>query len=324
MEEELPPPLVLTRQISANVSKQDYKNCFAHAISRLIVKAFRKQYPLEFNIQTDVSDTCNKLYQSITTHFYDCKDAKSCKQISLKEIRQYCNPIELNSLILYMYIYSIFAKKYNCDGEDPYIALEYILDDVLYNEEFLTTQCFIHIELCEIIRPILLDHLYKKNHYYCKQIDYTYFMSHAYPITQKTIMFGRIANPAISFFDAIQTILDKDLYLILTTNGPFIKWKEANPDKSYTSDIPIRDIGHMVTIVNYDYSNVANKSFTVKNSWGNSELITITEQELLALSQNTWRITKIFYLDTKESNKPFIVGGKTKRRKRRKSKRIYT
>jgi len=221
-----------------------------------------------------------------------------------------------------MYIYSIFAKKYNCDGEDPYIALEYILDSVLYNEEFLTTQCFIHPDLCEIIRPILLDHLYKKNHYYCKQIDYTYFMSHAYPITQKTIMFGRIANPAISFFDTIQTILDKNLYLVLSINGWFLKWKEANPDKSYTSDIPIGDIGHVVTIVNYDYSNVANKSFTIKKSWGNSELITITEQELLALTQNTWRITKIFYLDTKQSTKPIVGGKKLHKKQKRRTKKL--
>jgi hypothetical protein len=227
-----------------------------------------------------------------------------------------------------MYIYSIIVNKYGCDSEDPYIAFKYIVDNVLYNAEYLSRQCFIHPDLCEIIKPILLDNFYKDNKYILKQNNYTYFGSHAYPTTQKTIMFGRISNPAISFFDAIQTILDKGLYLVLGINGWFLKWKEVNSDKPYTSDIHIKEGGHAVTVVNYDYSNVANKSFAVKNSWGNSELITITEQELLALTPNTWIVTTLCYLDyspsKKESSKPIIVGGKTKRRKNRKSKRIYT
>ena len=328
MEQDLPPPLVLTRQLSSNISKQYYEDCFAHAIARVVVKAFRKQYPLEFNIQSNISDTCNKLYEDSKTFFYDCKDDKSCKRISLKEIRQYCKPIELNSLVLYMYIYSIIVNKYGCDGEDPYIAFKYIMDNVLYNEEYLITQCFIDSDLCEIIRPILLDHFYKDNKYILKQNNYTYFGSHAYPITQKTIMFGRISNPAIQFFDTIQTIIDKNLYLVLGINGWFLKWKDANPDKQYTSDIPIKTAGHSVTIVNYDYSNPENKSFTVKNSWGNSRPITISEQELLALTPNTWIVTTLCYLDyipiKKETIKPFIVGGKTKRKRRKSKKNIYT
>ena len=316
--EDFPPPLVLTRQLSANVSKQEYEDCFAHAIARVVVKAFRKKYPLEFNIQTDISQTCNKLYEASKTFFYDCKD-KSCKRITLAEIRQYCNPIELNSIVLYMYIYSIIVNKYGCEGEDPYIAFNYIVDNVLYNEQYLTTQCFIDSDLCEIIKPILIDHFYKDNKYILKHNNYSYFGSHAYPTTQKTIMFNTMINPAISFFNAIQTILNKGLYLVLGINGSFIKWKEANPDKQYTIDIPIETKGHSVTIVNYDYSNVVNKSFTVKNSWGNSQLITITEQELLALTPNTWIVTSLCYLDYSPGKKePIIVGGKTKRRKSRK------
>jgi len=309
----------LTRQISQNVSKQHYGDCFAHAIARIIVKVFRKQYPDTFNIHDDISDTCNILYQHSNDFFYDCKN-KVCKKISLLELRGHCNPIELNSLALYMYIYSIIVNKYGCEGEDTYHVLKFVLD-ILYNEEFLTSKCLIHPDLCEIIIPILIDHIHSKKKYTLKHNTYKYLGYPAYPTTQQKIMLNRMVNPAIYFFDAIQHTIDNELYLVLSINGSFLKWKESNPGKTYTSDIGVTSQqNHAVPIVNYDYS--LHKSFTIKNSWSKeTALIDISEEELLALSQHTW-IISICYLDEIILHKPFIVGGKKRVKSKKRLKKL--
>ena len=188
----------------------------------------------------------------------------------------------------------------------------------------LTTTCLIHSDLCEIIIPILVDNLHTKQVFILKHNNYKYIGYSAYPTSQKKIMFNKVVNPAIYFFDAIQQVVDNDLYLVLSINGWFLKWKEANPDKTYTSDILIDSAGHAATIVNYDYSDEENKSFTVINSWGGeTPYITILEQELLALSKNTWIITSICYVEYDTPKEPSAkivksVGGKTKKKRKRK------
>jgi hypothetical protein len=336
---------VLTRQISANVSKQYYGDCFAHAIARVVVKAFRKQFPVEFDIQENISETCNTLYQHTNEFFYDCNETNKCMPIPFTELKTHCNPVELNSIVLYMYIYSIIVNKYGCEGGNAYDTLNYIVHGVLYNEEVITSTCFIHPDLCDIITPILISniHNFLKNReklvYILKYNDYKYIGYPAYSTMHKKIMMNTVVNPAIYFFDSIKYAIDNELYLVLTINGSFIKWKEANPGKTYTVDIAVEDNGHAATIVNYDYSST--KVFTIKNTWEKETAYTnISEEELLALSQNTWRPINICYLDfsritvgfaesldpkyrtefienvAKSKKESFVVGGKSKRRKR--------
>ena len=188
--------------------------------------------------------------------------------------------------------------------------------------------------------------------YILKYNDYKYIGYPAYSSVHKKIMFNTVVNPAIYFFDSIKYAIDNELYLVLTINGSFIKWKEANPGKIYTVDIEVEDKGHTATIVNYEYSS--NKVFTIKNTWEKETAYTnISEEELLALSQTTWRPINVCYLDfsritvgfadsldpkyrsefiknvAKSKKESFVVGGKSKRRKRHltnklKFKSIYT
>ena len=333
------------RRISANVSKQYYGDCFAHAIARVVVKAFRKQFPVEFDIQENISETCNRLYQHTNDFFYDCTETNKCTPITFTDLKTHCNPVELNSIILYMYIYSIIANKYGCEGGNAYDTLNYIVHGVLYNEEVITSTCFIHSDLCDIITPILISniHNFLKNReklvYILKYNDYKYIGYPAYSTVHKKILMNTVVNPAIYFFDSIKYAIDNELYLVLSINGSFIKWKEANPDKTYSVDIAVEDNGHAATIVNYDYSH-SNKVFTIKNTWEKETAYTnISEEELLALSQTTWRPINICYLDfsritlgfedsldpkyrsafienvAKSKKESFVVGGKTKRKR---------
>jgi hypothetical protein len=62
---ELP---LLTRQISSNVVLQTYGDCVAHTITRVVVKAFRTQYPVFFNVENSTTK-CNNLYLHINRFF---------------------------------------------------------------------------------------------------------------------------------------------------------------------------------------------------------------------------------------------------------------
>jgi hypothetical protein len=72
--------------------------------------------------------------------------------MTLNDLKKYCNSIEINSIILYVYIYSIIVNKFGCDGGTVFDELNYIIYNVLYNTEFITKTCLIHSELCEIIK----------------------------------------------------------------------------------------------------------------------------------------------------------------------------
>jgi hypothetical protein len=306
-----PKPPVLTRNISENVSFQRSGDCFAHSIARVVVKAFRKQYPFLFYIENPTK-LCNKMYL-YSQKFYNC-NKDECKQITLLELQQQCQPAEINSLILFMYIYSIIVHKFGCNGAFTYDCYNYLVYNVLYNRDFITTQCFIHPTLCDYIRPRILHNLAisptkQKLIYSVKYYNYKYVGYPAYPTTQQKIMFNSVVNPAIYFFDAIQHAIDNELYLTLSINGNFIKWKNDNPEKIYTSKISLntKDTWHSITIINYDYSNVSNKSFTVKNSWGiEYPIFTITEEELLLLSTLIGQSISITYLDYGNITKEFI------------------
>ena len=308
-----PKPPVLTRKISENVSFQRSGDCFAHSIARVVVKAFRKQYPSLFYIENP-SKLCNEMYLHSQT-FYNC-NKNECKQMTLSELQQRCQPSEINSLILFMYIYSIIAHKFGCNGAFTYTCYNYIVYEVLYNRDFLNTQCFIHPTLCDYIRPRILHNLVisptkQKLIYSVKSYNYKYIGYPAYPTTQQKIIFNSVVNPAISFFDAIQYAIDNELYLTLSINGNFIRWKYDNPEKTYTATISklnTKDTSwHAITIINYDYSNGSNKSFTVKNSWGvKNPIFTITEEELLLLSTFIGQSVDITYLDYGNITQKFV------------------
>jgi len=298
------PPL---RKVSLNIAKQKYGDCFAHTISRILVKYFRTIFPEELELR---DEKCFAFYLD-TTAFYDCK-AESCGQrLTLKDLQAACgsdNPNEMNNLILYMFFYSLCVKLFGCKGYVTYNALSHILYGVLYNPAVLNMyldHCLLLPELCEQIRGLLnrfCDNLQTLSFNLCKVVVFYY------------------VDDRELFWELIKDVIDANMYLGFGIPIYLLNLKTQK----------INSRAHAVTIVDYDYSNPSERYFTIKNSKGESyREINITESDLEQPLKNDTTPLRIYFIynsratpENQSEIKSLVLrhanpeGGGNKRRKR--------
>ena len=259
---------LLTRQVSINVTNQKHGDCYAHSVSKVLVKSFRKYYPDLFKVIESIgkikSRACEKMYLDPDI-FYDCTGIKCTLDHDLKTK---CNDGEYNSLILYMFIYSLIVEKFSCRGGVELPAFNYIYD-IIYDELAINERCEIKQDYCEDIKQKLIQN----------NNDITTRNQILVPTEIKYLH-----SPTI-FFETIQRIIEQGLYLCLSLNAIIIEFRETDEE----SDIPLPDQlyriykggPHSVTIVDYDYDNPNNKIIIIKNSWGEkNSLVKIYEDDL--------------------------------------------
>jgi len=310
----------LSRTISLNITHQQDGDCFAHAISRVLVKAYRKLYPNELSfkrpelsVSEDPKDRCVSLY-NIPNAFYKCEGTSNeCYPVSMKSIEKKCTDTETLNLLLYMHFWSTIVNKFGCNGAFPSIAFYFFTHPMmLYNLEEAEhgIDCNLQLPMCNKLQTffkivkrkkyppqVLIPYSFRynfhilstynfinisKNNEHGINIEYS-DRSICNPVIEK-IFFkkgdlrkiqnvnyapGKYPNPCKMFFEKIEYILKKSLYLVLTGAASFFQWKADNPKKIYTGqDVILPHEGHCVTIVGYDYSDPSNKMLQIKNSWG--------------------------------------------------------
>lgn len=288
----LEPPNVippLERRVSTRIVNQEFGDCKIYSIINLLIKYFRTNYPQsEFFEGFDINNSgyentsdCDALYLEPNKNLYNCTE-KTCGINSIENIEKICtNKGELNTLLFYSFFYSILFKKFGNQGSSNY--LPFILCK-LYDEEFIKNTFMEYCEFsnkdyCERIKLILIEN-YNNN----KVIfNYDYKLNNT--DRKKNIENkGKIRL----FFYIIKQIIDKNLYLILTTNAMSLldlllatknqnfiikKLTDYNPNtKLYdenewgNNECSINK-GHAMVIVSYDYTEDYQK-IIIKNTWG--------------------------------------------------------
>jgi len=328
---KISPPL--SRQISSRIVSQKKGDCFAHAVTNLFLKYFKTTYKNNdfFNDEkihvTDNNNMteCDRLYLDMD-NLYNC-ETKTC---SLNDdLEQYCNEIELNSLLLYMFIYNLIVKKFGQDGGYEINCVQYVISKI-YNKNFISrinSECQLKKKYCEIIAEFFL-----KNY-----DDRTLFINTKF-------MYFRIYNPLFKnkyfantyntdkdlFFSFIQKSINQNLYVSIGLSDiyfflvyrhfknviHFLK-NDRNLDLTHEqynkifkdfnnqySDVSSE--GHAMIIVDVDYSNNQNRKLLIKNSWGligESGFFYIHEKDIdylnsfsdFSLEENITRITNKRY-----------------------------
>ena len=305
----------LSRQISLNVTKQQDQDCFAHAVSRVLVKAYRKLYPNELSfkrpevsLSEDPNQRCVFLY-NIPNAFYKCEETtKECHPVSMKTIEKKCTDTETLNLLLYMHFWSMLVKRFSCNGSFTNIAMYFCTHPFMTDP--IEGNCNLHLTMCNKLQSFFK--MVKSKNYPPQVLipysfKYSFNVSSIYkfvtitndnvhgidiehsgvsvcnPVLQQIFLFkktdhykeqvvnyapGKYPNPSKLFFEKIEYILKKSLYVVLSGAGSFFEWKSEHK-KLYTGqDVVLPHDGHSVTIVGYDYSNPSNKMLHVKNSWG--------------------------------------------------------
>ena len=230
----------LIRQPSVKVQNQgNIGTCFAHAISRSILRLIKNYVP---------------------NYFINKNKENYIKINNLNDFELYLKSGEINldvmyyNNILYYYFYYIIINKFGCNGADSEKVLSYILDtyiNINININNLNIMTKEHIDNISVI----LNEFYDLT-------KYINFTIKRYPYIQKYIP------------NEIKKILDKDLYVILSFSGNKIFFKKFSNIKSSKIDLKNFDytnnnnqnIGrHSVVIKSYEEN-----SMIITNSWGDN------------------------------------------------------
>ena len=224
------------REPSVNIQTQSDGTCFAHAISRCILRLIKKYVP---------------------NYFTNKSKEKYIEINNFEKFKVYLkNPNKLDAMyynnILYYYFYNIITNKYGCNGGNPEIVLSYIINRCLINNYYKNNN----------ISKIMNKH-----------IDNISEILNKFYILTKDISFNIKRYPYIQKYipDEIKKILDKKLYVILSFRGnnnffnhfsniksstiEYTNFNSYNNNKKYD--------GHSVVIKSYEKN-----SMIITNSWG--------------------------------------------------------
>lgn len=241
--------------VSPRIVKQEQGDCFAHSITNMFLKYFKTTYCNdEFfeGLQTTykgsylkVSD-CDTLYLDFEKKLYSC-NSDSCTLDSSKLERKCKNKSELNSLLLYIFIYKLIIQEFGCDGGEIILSIEYVISK-LYDKTYienLETKC----ELPELARPTVFQKAFQKTitaitrkiptpkEEYCVRIQKLLLKN--YENEQMYIDYGKhilgiyinnYNNVKTKLFSEIKEVLDKNLYVNISLVGIYmflldLRWK---------------------------------------------------------------------------------------------------
>ena len=298
------PMIPLKRQVSSRIVNQAEGDCFAHAVTNLFLKYFKTKYenhpffvglPKEYSY--DEINECDKLYLDMEK-IYNC-DGDICSLNSINLEEKCNNNAELNSLLLYVFIYKLIVQKFGCNFGSTLDSIKYVISKI-YDINFIQIiqkTCEFKEEYCVRIKQILLDNYNDKRNF----IDYSslnfgvfnpfFAANDPVHIMSRHIEHSYI-NQKNKLFSIIKQQLDKNLYLTISLGGLYyflisrqLKLLSGNKNRSLTIDeyntmfakfdeqaysgIDAADYKyHSMTIVDYDYTDEQNRKIIIKNSWG--------------------------------------------------------
>jgi len=104
----------LIRTSSFTISNQGNEGtCFAHAVSRVFLKAMRNYIPeLKINIKKDCND------------FYNIRNMK--RLLYNYENFEKCTENNKNNVVIYIFLYAIIVDKFGCNGGNTYESINYV------------------------------------------------------------------------------------------------------------------------------------------------------------------------------------------------------
>uniref|UniRef100_A0A6C0ESL7 Uncharacterized protein n=1 Tax=viral metagenome TaxID=1070528 RepID=A0A6C0ESL7_9ZZZZ len=253
-----PRPLIpqsLQKSISHTQSNQGQEgSCFAHMISRLMVKNLIEQFVdlrLELNTSKYIIGDCNKYL-------------KTDKDVNFSDIDK-CGEKGKDKILFFLYNYFTIAYNHGCDGASAIHVLishsYYFLNGTLYTNE--------QTNLVKKIGQPNFDYIHKKVMGVKEQIKKYGIRYNHYVITTANTDYETITN-LIGLYNSIKNILDSGLYVGITLQEVKNPKSKLKTMKLTTAkfNIPLEFDYHAVTIVGYN-----DKGFIIKNSWGKKELI---------------------------------------------------
>jgi hypothetical protein len=294
----------LKRQVSSRIVAQTDEDCFAHAISNLFLKYFKTKYEnnpffigLSKEYTYDEINECDKLYLDME-QIYKCNgNVCSLNSINLEE--KCNNNADLNSLLLYIFIYKLIVQKFGCNSGPTLDSIKYVISKI-YDINFIQKiqkTCEFKEEYCIRIQELLLDNYNDKRIFiqffgFRLNVFNPFFAANdPVHIVSRHIEHSYV-NKKNKLFSIIKQQLDQNLYLTISLGGLYYflitrqkKLLSGNKNRTLTieeynsmftkfdeqaySGIDAADYKyHSMTIVDYDYTDEQNRKIIIKNSWG--------------------------------------------------------
>lgn len=244
----------LNRQVSSKIISQQNGECFAHAATNIIYNYLKNKYSKHAfflgsstNYTYDGTNNCDKLYLEMD-RLYNC----TTQQISLNSLilEDICRPHELNSLILYVFIYKLIIERFGCSGGSVIKSIDYIITK-LYNRNFVlslvsnlyadptisyknvrdknfeNTICGFKKEYCILIKSLLLENYSKLSSFMSiekKNFD-IYNPIFRSDFTKKYITKKMENNYTVDknlFFSFIEEKTKQNFYLSISVGGAYL------------------------------------------------------------------------------------------------------
>jgi len=269
-----PPPLILKRHLSTNVANQMTGDCFAHSSTRVFLRMISR----EFFEKHEKDDPFHSIKENACDDLYLIKEPFSVFS-EKHDIEKLCkNPGNYNSILMYFFLHKLTIDKFDCQGGMPDFALFYLLrifNDLKNRKTALSQVCNLgHPKYCEHLQPLIEQFGQIPTKYTASIMHYTHEVMDRAVKTAKQVF-----DHQNEFFDKIKEIIDLGLYVCLSINATIIKPQiisassvQLSASSSSSGQMSaFSGYDHAVTIVDYNYSNPANKILKIKNSWGKPE-----------------------------------------------------
>jgi hypothetical protein len=345
-------PHRLTRAISADSKVQQFNDCFAYSIGRIVCKWIRNHNPTFFP-NFDENDT--RLSDAFPVYFFfEATEGSSVGEDLSVNLFIKTHNIPKSSYLnhcLFVLIYSVIVRQFGCDYSNIYDAFEYIIG-VLNTKQsvhsLIKEICPIYQDYCDICIDVLLHNVNSGMElFYFKFLNNDKNTIDEYnEIKNKPIhsqIFGMATRHVYDSINQMYTNIKNVItqkkynnYVGLLCNVVLFKAKTEYGLNTEISFSNLEDCfkrlesnnnreNHMVTIVDYNYDDPNNRQITIKNTWSILEpTMIIYEKELfnsiIINLDNTIAILGIVRA-TKESDWVSIEESKTNKTRRRKIKR---
>jgi hypothetical protein len=303
-------PYRLKREVSIDAYNQQFSDCYGYAFARLLCKWIRVHNPQVFSEYDTLSKNkqLNNKFMD-TSLFYNATNKKSTGSVenfntvfitqpTKFDIISKLNPTLIHpeqylNTCLFMIFYSKIVENFGCNGYNINLVFEYILSQIQTkrNIKKLLANCPIAPQYCSAVENILLNNL--KSNMKPDMYGINPFERYAiHSVARRDLK----KNPKIKsffkkFYDIIRENIDRSNYVLFDCCELLFQCKSGNETHQVTyeeletkirarGNRPI--LGHIVTIVDYNYDNPKNRKFIIKNSWGpDTPFMIIYENELL-------------------------------------------
>jgi hypothetical protein len=316
------------RIISKDVYTQEYGDCFAFASARVLCKWIRTHNPEIFG-NYDILNTIQTLHDRYMdpSLFYNYETKSSNGKVS-GFTPYFINSKQYMNTCLFMLFYSKIVKQFGCDGGYEGNSLKYIISqiDTKSNINNFVSDCTIDPIYCQHSKTLLIQNIrtnmIAKHFVMSQEIKNLIFSNYIFRNDKDEdnpneyfINLRKVKLFFTQFFNIIRKNIKKSNYLTFgcdtillyskVQNNNELTNKELLATYKYMKPNDKENRGHVVTIVNYDYSNPKNRQITIKNSWGQHKnmYMNIYESELsspMLYYLGEYTLLELCWIETKQ------------------------